>query len=192
MSLIPINLHLQKLCRRSQLWAHSLPSNHIICSLIEPSPCSSSIQHSSSLDSLTKYQCSLIKGYLVNMDNRFNKIFPSFVPLHPEFSSGNRVIDIFSNHFSFNLFSKKKIIVLKHASINLTVWLLNPQVLLYMLLLSQMLVSKTILPHPYLIYTFTINPSPKLSTMQFMSQVQRLNYSLLGVVSTKLLVTMKF
>ena len=126
------------------------------------------------------------------MDNRFNKIFPSFVPLHPEFSSGNRVIDIFSNHFSFNLFSKKKIIVLKHASINLTVWLLNPQVLLYMLLLSQMLVSKTILPHPYLIYTFTINPSPKLSTMQFMSQVQRLNYSLLGVVSTKLLVTMKF
>jgi len=107
-SLISINLYLQKLCRRSQLWAHSLPSNYIICSLMEPSPCSSSIQHSSSLGSLTKCQCSLIKGYLVDMDNRFNEIFPSFIPLHPAFSPGNRVIDIFSNHFSFNLFSKKK------------------------------------------------------------------------------------
>jgi len=42
------------------------------------------------------------------MDNRFNKVFPSFVLFHPEFSPGNRVIDIFSNCFSFNLFSKQK------------------------------------------------------------------------------------
>jgi len=33
--LIPINLHLQKLGRRFQLKTHSLPSNHIICSLME-------------------------------------------------------------------------------------------------------------------------------------------------------------
>ena len=42
------------------------------------------------------------------MDNRFNEVFPSFVPLHSKFSPGNRVIDIFSNYFSFNLFSKQK------------------------------------------------------------------------------------
>jgi len=39
--LIPINLHLQKLSGRLQLWAHSLPSNHILCSLMKPRICSS-------------------------------------------------------------------------------------------------------------------------------------------------------
>ena len=42
------------------------------------------------------------------MDNRFNEVFPSFVSFHPRFFSSNRVIDIFSNCFSFNLFSKQK------------------------------------------------------------------------------------
>jgi len=42
------------------------------------------------------------------MDNRFNKVFPSFVPLYSEFSLGHRVIDIFPSHFSFHLFSKQK------------------------------------------------------------------------------------
>ena len=40
------------------------------------------------------------------MDNCFNKVFPSFDPLNPEFSSGCRIIDIFSSCFSFHLFSK--------------------------------------------------------------------------------------
>jgi len=40
------------------------------------------------------------------MDNRFNRIFPSFIPLHSEFSPGHRVIDNFSDQFSFNLFNK--------------------------------------------------------------------------------------
>ena len=38
------------------------------------------------------------------MDNRFNEVFPFFVPLHPEC----RVIDIFPSCFSFHLFSKQK------------------------------------------------------------------------------------
>ena len=106
--LILINLHFQKLSERSQLWAYSLSPNHIICSLMEPSPCLLSIQHLSSLSFLTRCQCGLIKGYLVNMNNRFNKVFLSFIPLHSEFSPSNRFIDIFSNCFSFNLFSKQK------------------------------------------------------------------------------------
>ena len=44
----------------------------------------------------------------MDIDNRFNKVFPSFAPLHPEFSLSFRVIDIFSDCFSFNLFSKQK------------------------------------------------------------------------------------
>ena len=42
------------------------------------------------------------------MDNCFNKVFPFFDPLNPEFSLGHRIIDIFSNCFSFHLFSKCK------------------------------------------------------------------------------------
>ena len=41
------------------------------------------------------------------MDNRFNGIFPSFIPLHSEFSPSHRVIDIFSDQFSFNLYNKQ-------------------------------------------------------------------------------------
>ena len=67
-----------------------------------------SIQHSSSLSFLTRHQYGLIKGHLVDTDNRFNEVFPFFVPFHLKFSPSNRVIDIFSNCFSFNLFSKQK------------------------------------------------------------------------------------
>ena len=40
------------------------------------------------------------------MDNCFNKVFPSFDPLNPEFAPGCKIIDIFPSCFSFNLFSK--------------------------------------------------------------------------------------
>jgi len=41
------------------------------------------------------------------MDNRFNKVFPSFDPFNKEFSPGSCFIDIFSNHFSFYLLPKQ-------------------------------------------------------------------------------------
>ena len=44
----------------------------------------------------------------MNIDNRFNRIFPSFSPLHSELSSSHRVIDNFSDCFVFNLHSKQK------------------------------------------------------------------------------------
>ena len=40
------------------------------------------------------------------MDNWFNEVFPSFDSLNPEFRPGNRIIDCFSNCFSFYSFSK--------------------------------------------------------------------------------------
>jgi len=98
--LIPINLHLQKLDGRSQLRTHSLPLNHIIRSLMELISSSSFPlipQYLSLLGSLTKYQHELVKGHVVDMNNRFNKVFPSFSPLHPAFALGNRVIDNFSD-----------------------------------------------------------------------------------------------
>jgi len=64
--------------------------------------------HSFLLGSLTKCQHKLIKGPLVDIDNKFNKVFSLFNPLHSEFSSSNRVIDIFPSCFSFHLFKKNK------------------------------------------------------------------------------------
>jgi len=40
------------------------------------------------------------------MNNQFNEVFPSFDLLNPEFTPGVRIIDCFSNWFSFHLFSK--------------------------------------------------------------------------------------
>jgi len=42
------------------------------------------------------------------MANRFNECFPSFIPLHSEFSPGLKVIDNFSDHISFNVHNKEK------------------------------------------------------------------------------------
>ena len=58
------------------------------------------------LSFLTRYQHDLIRDHLVDMDNQFNKVFPFFDPLNPEFNSGNRIINSFSNHFSFHSVSK--------------------------------------------------------------------------------------
>ena len=75
---------------------------------MKPRTCLSFNQHPSSLGFLIRRQCNLVKDLLVDMDNRFNKVFPSFVPFYSEFSLGHRVIDIFPSHFSFHLFSKQK------------------------------------------------------------------------------------
>ena len=61
-----------------------------------------------SLGSLSKWKCELIKGLVVNMDNYFNEVFSSFDSLNSEFVPRYRVIDTFSNCFSFYLFSKCK------------------------------------------------------------------------------------
>ena len=106
MGLIPINLHLQKLSSKSQLHAHSLLPNHILCSFIEAKPNITSPHHPLLLDSLIKQQCKLIKGHIVDMDNQFNEVFPLFDSLNSEFSPGNRIIDIFASCFSFHTFSK--------------------------------------------------------------------------------------
>ena len=48
----------------------------------------------------------MIKGLVVNMNNKFNKVFLSFNPLNLEFTTGCRIIDFFSSYFSFYSFNK--------------------------------------------------------------------------------------
>jgi len=107
-SLIPIHLYLQKLSGRSQLRAYTLFANYILCSFIESNSDIPLHLHSLLLSSLARRQCGLIKDYLVNINNHFNEVFPLFDLLNSEFSPGSRIIDIFSNCFSFHLFSKSK------------------------------------------------------------------------------------
>ena len=52
--LIPINLHLQKIRGRLQLRAHSLPPNHILCSLMSLYYESPLPQYTLSLNFLTR------------------------------------------------------------------------------------------------------------------------------------------
>ena len=106
--LIPIKLHLQKLGSKSQLQVHKLPPNHLVCSLIDPQSSIFISQNFIHLNFLTNQQHSLIKSYLVNMANRFNESFLSFIPLHSEFSPGLRIINNFSDCISFNIRNKGK------------------------------------------------------------------------------------
>ena len=106
--LISIKLHITKLGERSQLCAMSLSPNHIIWSLID-SPFGSDKHHyPSSLRCFTEQQKTKIKGHLIDANNRSYGVVSSSSPLHPEFSPGSRIIDTFSNRFSFNLSNKGK------------------------------------------------------------------------------------
>ena len=105
--LIPIHLHLQKLRDRSQLRAYAVSHNHILRLLLDSRPNIHKNYHCLSLDLLTKCQCEMLKGPIVNMNNRFNEVFPSFDLLNFEFSSSSRIINTYTSHFFFHPFSKQ-------------------------------------------------------------------------------------
>jgi len=48
-----------------------------------------------------------MKGHIINANVKSYGIFPSFDPLHQEFTPGNQLSDKFSDCFSFNLVNKK-------------------------------------------------------------------------------------
>ena len=106
-SLIPINLHLQKLGRRLQLQTYSLSLNHIIKLLLESRHFSNHNYYQLLIEKLTPKQRLKIKGPIINANNRLNGIFDSFDPFNNKFSPRNRLIDLFSSCFSF-YFSNRK------------------------------------------------------------------------------------
>ena len=105
--LLPIYLYLQKLNGRFHARAHTLPTNHIIKLLLKTRHMNDKEAHWLLLERLTPRQWVNIKDLIINIDNRFNEIFPSFSPLNCEFSPGNRLIDIFPNHFLFYPINRK-------------------------------------------------------------------------------------
>jgi len=95
--LIPIKFHLQKLTSRSQLRSAALLENHLIRTLMDnlynvhnkPTP--------HSINTLTKHQKTIVKGHLIDLNNKLFGIFPSFSPLNPELNLGSRIVDVFSD-----------------------------------------------------------------------------------------------
>ena len=106
--IIPIKFHLQKIAKRLQIRPSKLPINHILRSLMDDSPPSSTTLNPHKISSLTNRQRTLTKGHLTDSYNKSHGIFPSFSPISIEFSPGNRIINDFSDQFSFNLVNRKE------------------------------------------------------------------------------------
>ena len=106
--IIPIRFHLHKIANRSQIHPFKLPDNHILKNLLDNSPSQPRLPNSHNISLLTTHQKALTKGHLIDASIKSHGIFPSFSPLDPEFFPGCRIIDNFSNHFSFNLVNKEK------------------------------------------------------------------------------------
>ena len=83
-----------------------LSNNHILHSLLESRSFNCHDSYCLFLDLLSHYQREIIKGSIIDMDNRFNKVFPLFDPLNKKFSPGSHIIDIFSSYFSFYSYNK--------------------------------------------------------------------------------------
>ena len=104
--LIFINLYLCKISSQALLKAHTLPHNHILHSPLESRLSNNHTYHSLSLDSLTHCQRENIKGTIIDMDNQYNEVFPSFDSLNTEFSPSSYIINVFPSHFFFHPFTK--------------------------------------------------------------------------------------
>ena len=97
-----------------------LPNNHILRLLLKAKiPLNSNLHHLS-LNYLFPCQKVKIRGAVINMDDRFNKVFLVFDPLNREFSPGLRIINSFTNCFSFHSFEKSS-----RGSLKLHLLLLN-------------------------------------------------------------------
>ena len=190
--LIPIHLHLQKLSNRVQLRAHSLSHNYILQLLLESRLVLCNNPYCFSLDLLISCQWKMIKGSIIDMDNRFNKVFPSFDPHNKEFSPSSWIIDIFPSWFFFTLLTSvaKTILYLTYANL-MTYWLCLHWISLILLLLLT-LVSKIMWPSLLLTFISMTNLSSKLYIILWILQPQKLNFLPLDVASIRPLVFIVF
>ena len=104
-SLIPIHLHLKKLYERFLLRESSLSPNHIINSILSSDGLHKHNSYNISINNLIFKQRLCLKSVLIDVNNRYNKLFPSFSFFNEEFNPGNCLIDFFLDQFSFYLCS---------------------------------------------------------------------------------------
>jgi len=78
-----------------------MTSNHIINNILSFNGSQEQSYHNASINYLTPKQRLCLKSPLINVDNKYNKFFPSFSFFNKEFKLGNHLIDLFSDCFSF-------------------------------------------------------------------------------------------
>ena len=100
-----INLYLKKLYQKFHLQWFSLPPNHIIKLILMSINSNKHNPYKLSLESLTTKQKLKLQSSLINMDNSCNKYILLFSSFNQEFSFGNRLINSFSDQFSFHYHS---------------------------------------------------------------------------------------
>ena len=100
--LIPIHFYLKKLYSRFLLRGSSLPSNHIIKSILSSNGSTRHTSYSLFLDNLTPKQRLHLNSSLIDMDNSCNELLPSFSFFNEKFDPGNQLIDSFPEQFSFH------------------------------------------------------------------------------------------
>ena len=79
-----------------------LPTNHIIKSILSSNGSTEHTSHNLFLDNLTLKQRLCLNLSIINMNNRHNKLLPSFLFFDEEFDPRNWLIDSFSDQFSFH------------------------------------------------------------------------------------------
>jgi len=80
----------------------SLPTNHIISNILSSNEPQGRSHHISSIDHLTAKQRLRLKSPLIDVDDKRNEFFLSFSFFNKEFKPGDRLIDLFSDRFSFH------------------------------------------------------------------------------------------
>ena len=100
-SLISIHLYLKKLYSRFLLRGLSLPPNHIIKSILSSDGSTKHTSYSLSLNNLILKQRLHLNSFIINIDNRHNKLLSFFLFFDKEFDLGNQLIDSFSDWFLF-------------------------------------------------------------------------------------------
>jgi len=99
---------------------HILFPDHIIKLLLESKHTNNSPIYWALLERLMPRQRLLLKGPIVDANNRLNGIFPSFNLFSNEFSPGDRLIDIFTSCISFHSTNRKN-----EESRKVYIWKLN-------------------------------------------------------------------
>ena len=100
--LISIYLYLRKLYRRFLLWQSSLPSNHIINSILSSNRLQEWKCHNVSIDHLMAKQRLHLKSLLINVDDKWNEFFPLFSFFNEKFKPESQLTDLFLDCFSFH------------------------------------------------------------------------------------------
>ena len=100
--LIPIHLHLKKLVKRSCLKAATLPSQHVLMSLLSAKHSKGAPSHPQSLALLNDTQCTCLKGPLLDTEAFLLNLTEYFNLLHAEAISGCRLLDSFPDCISFH------------------------------------------------------------------------------------------